>query len=409
VGSVQTLQMAWRNLWRNRRRTVITLAAVSLNTAILILTFALMEGLLRQTTDNATQLATGEVELHAPGYLSDRSLYKVLSHPQEVLKRLSKDRLNAVPRVYGYGLVSQGTKSAGALFWGVEPDAERRVFKLPKHLLEGRFLSPETPMNIVLGKKLARSLNAQVGSELVVVVQGADGSLGNDLFTVCGILKAAGDVVDRNAAIIRMSDFRNLFVLPQGTHEIAVNTRGAVPLERLRNLVGELAPGAEVKTWQDLLPVLSDMLHISNASMVVFAAIFFIAGGLGVMNTMLMATYERIPEFGVLKALGATPWRIVRDVCTEAWLLAAVATILGALVGVGASLVLQRVGLDTSSYAGAETTIAGVAFDPIWRAAFRPAMVVRTVLPMWIMCVLAALYPAALAARLDPVKSMTHV
>lgn len=401
--------MAWRNLWRSRRRTAITLAAVSLNTAILILSFALMEGLLRQATDNATQLATGEVQLHAPQYLADHSLYRVLQGPGTILAQLADHHLDSVARVYGYGLVSRGTKSAGALFWGIDPEAERRVFKLSHHLLKGNWLPPESRMSMVLGKKLARSLNADIGSEIVVVVQCADGSLGNELFTVTGILKAAGDAIDHNAAIIHMRDFRSLFVLNQGIHEIAVNTRATVALDRLRAAVGKLVPAADLKTWQDLLPVLSDMLHLSDASMVIFSAIFFIAGGLGVMNTMLMATYERIPEFGVLKALGASPWRIVRDVSTEAWLLAAVATTLGTLAGVGAALALQQVGLDTSSYAGAETTIAGVAFDPIWRAAFRPAMVVQTVLSMWLVCVIAALYPALLAARLDPIQSMIHV
>ncbi|MEN6375135.1 MAG: FtsX-like permease family protein [Smithella sp.] len=402
------LRISWRNLWRNRRRTVITMAAVALNAMILITTYALMDGMLRQTVLNATQLVTGEAQIHAMGYLSDRSIYKTLENPQAILSTLRENSIEAAPRAYGYGLVSRGTKSAGALFWGIDPGREKATFDLPAHLAEGSFLGPAPHKGIVLGKKLARSLNARLGAEIVLLVQAADGSLGNELFTVTGILKSVGEGIDRNAAIIHLDDFRQLFAMSTGIHEIAVNTRGRVPLEMLTAILPRLVPGSEVKTWRQLLPALSDMLQLSGASMSLFGAIFFAAAGLGVMNTMLMTTYERSHEFGLLKALGTSPWRIVRDVAFEAWLMAAVSTVFAVVLGVAASYALQEYGLDTSALAG-ETTIAGVVFDPVWRAALSIEAVVAPVVIMWIVCVLAALYPAAMSARLDPVKSMHRV
>lgn len=402
------LRVAWRNLWRNRRRTAITVAAVSLNIMILITTYCLMDGFLNQTVRNATQLVTGEAQLHAPGYLADRSLYKTLAHPRTVLKILRERAIDAASRTYGYGLMSQGTKSAGALLWGVEPILEKKAFNIAGHLAEGAFLGPSPHMALVLGKKLARSLNARVGSELVVLVQAADGSLGNDLFTVAGILKSVNEGVDRSAAIMHQEDFRHLFVMLEGVHEIAVNSKGRIPLYRLTEILSGLAPHAEVKTWRQLMPTLSDMIQLSGASMALFGAVFFIAAGLGVMNTMLMATYERAHEFGLLKALGASPWRIVHEVAVEAWLLACVATVIGAVTGLGASYALEKFGLDTSRFAG-ETAIAGIVFDPVWRAALSPGAVMQPVAIMWIVCVLAALYPAVISARLDPVRSMHPV
>jgi ABC-type lipoprotein release transport system permease subunit len=402
------IRIAWRNLWRNRRRTGITVVAVSLNTLILITTYSLMDGLLEQTVRNATQLVTGEAQLHAPGYLSDRSLFKTLDEGELIFGAIRERFIGATARTYGYGLVSQGTKSAGALFWGVEPAMEEKSLDLAKHLAQGSFLAPVPQKGLVLGKKLARSLNARVGSEIVVLVEAADGSLGNDLYTVSGILKSVGEGIDRNAAIMHQVDFRQLFAMPEGVHEIAVNTGGRIPLATLTQLLSNLAPRAEVKSWRELLPTLSDMIQISNASMSLFGAIFFIAAGLGVMNTMLMATYERAREFGLLKALGASPWRIVRDVTVEAWLLACVSTAFGVVLGLAASYVLQEVGLDTSGLAG-ETTISGVVFDPVWHATLSLRSVVEPVCVMWGVCVLAALYPASMSARLDPVKSMHRV
>lgn len=410
IGSrpVNVLLIAWRNLWRNRRRTAITIAAVSLNTLILITTHSLTDGLLQQTVRNATQLVTGEAQIHARGYLAERSLYSTLPDPGPILASLKERAVGAAPRTYGYGLVSSGTKAAGALFWGVEPSLERANFKLAGELESGAYLGPSPEKTLVLGKKLAKSLNARVGSEIVVLAQAADGSMGNDIFTVAGILKSAGEGVDRNAAIMNLADFRLLFAMPEGVHEIAVNTDGRVPPAELTEILTRLAPDAEVKSWRQLLPTLSDMIQMSGASMSLFGSIFLIAAGLGVMNTMLMATYERTREFGLLKALGASPWRIVRDVTAEAWLLAFIATVFGVTTGVAASWALQKYGLDTSGLAS-DIAIGGVVFDPVWRAALSVKAVVQPVVFMWLVCVLAALYPAGMSARLDPAESMHRI
>jgi len=402
---VNSLQYGWRNLWRNTRRTCITLAAVCLSTAILMASYGLMDGLMQHAVSNATNLVVGEVQVHAQGYLADHSIYKALNEPDLILQAAKQKNVAAAPRRYGYGLVAVGTKSAGARFWGVEPASERTTFDLAQHLQEGRFLSETTQRGVVLGQKLARSLQAQIGSEIVVVVQAADGSLGNDLYTVTGILKAAGDSIDRNAALIHAADFVELFVSGERIHEVALNSRGMVSPEGLTALLSIAAPEEEIKSWRQLMPEVSDMINLFDAFIWIFGLIFLLAAGMGVMNTMLMATYERIREFGILKALGATPWGIIRDVAAEALMLAALGTVLGTILGLAGSYYLQEVGLDLSIFAGTYS-VGGVAFDPIWRATISPKMVFIPVVLMLIIGLVASLYPAALAARLDPVKAM---
>ncbi len=404
---MNTLRYAWRNLWRNTRRTCITLAAVTLSTAILITSYGLMDGLMKHAVSNATNLVVGEVQVHAPGYLADHSIYKALDDPELILWAAQKKNINATLRRYGYGLVAVGTKSAGARFWGVDPVLERTTFVLADHLDKGRFLSETPRRGAVLGQRLARSLQAQIGSEIVVVVQAADGSLGNDLFTVTGILKAAGENIDRNAALIHSADFVELFVSGDRIHEVALNSKGQISLEELGALASAAAPEQEVKEWRQLLPEVSDMVNLFDAFIWVFGMIFILAAGMGVMNTMLMATYERIREFGILKALGATPWRIVRDVAAEASLLAAAGTVLGTLLGLAGGYYLREVGLDLSIFAGSYS-VGGVAFDPIWRATLSPEAVLIPVVLMVIICVAASMYPAILAARLDPVQAINR-
>lgn len=402
---MNTLQYGWRNLWRNTRRTCITLAAVTLSTTILIASYGLMDGLMEHAVSNATNLVVGEVQVHAQGYREDHSIYKALTRPDLILLAAKQHDVAAAPRRYGYGLVAVGTKSAGARFWGVAPALERNTFDLAQHLDKGRFLAETSQRGIVLGQKLARSLKAKIGSEIVVVVQAADGSLGNDLYTVTGILKAAGDSIDRNAALIHEADFVELFVSGERIHEVALNSRGKVSPEKLTELLSIAAPEEEIMNWRQLLPEVSDMVNLFDVSILIFGLIFLLAAGMGVMNTMLMATYERIREFGILKALGATPWRIVMDVATEALVLAALGTVLGTILGLAGSYYLQEVGLDLSIFAGTYS-VGGVAFDPIWRATISFKMVYLPVVLMLLIGLVASLYPATLAARLDPVRAI---
>ena len=150
------------------------------------------------------------------------------------------------------------------------------------------------------------------------------------------------------------------------------------------------------------------MVNIMDVAIGIFGAIFFLAAGLGVMNTMLMATYERMREFGILKAIGTSPWRIVGNMATEAFVLTAVASVLGLCIGSVAAFYLQEVGIDTTTFAGT-FSFSGVAWDPIWRAALSYKVVCLPIVVMCVICTIASLYPAIIAARLDPVRAIHHV
>jgi ABC-type lipoprotein release transport system permease subunit len=399
------IRLAWRNLWRNHRRTLLTMGTVALATTILSVVGALMNGMADGSVRNATDTVTGEVEIHAPGYTAERSMFDAIEEPEAVLARLRVEALPATARSYGVGLAAHANKSAGASLWGVDPADERRVFSMATHLRAGAWLADGAAGTAVLGHKLAHSLGVTVGDEIVVVVQAADGSIGNELLRVAGILEGLGEGIDRTTVLIHRNDFDRLFVADGRIHEVVVNTRGAVPLATLEALVRAAAPGLDVRTWRQVLPMLSDMLEVMDSAMWVFSSVFLVAAGLGVLNTMLMATWERTHEFGVLKALGTPPWRLARDVAVEALVLAIVATTVGAVLGAAAAAALEHWGIDTRAWAGA-TSFGGVAFDPVWRASLGWKVVVEPAIVLWVTCVIAALYPAVMVARLRPVEAL---
>jgi len=403
------LKVAWRNIWRNWQRTAITGGAIAFNTAFLIVAIALNDGMLNQTIDSITAVVLGQAQVHAPGYRVTRSFYDTIADPGRVLKAADQAGVGAVARAYGSGLLSVGNKSSGAQFWGVDARRERAVFELARQIHHGSYLSDAPPKGVrevVLGSKLASSLHAEVGEEVVAVVQARDGSIGNDLFVVRGILKTVASDIDRSAAIIHQRDFDSIFSAQHPVHEIALLDPRRRNSEAVASIARAAAPEAEVLTWEQLAPAPAKMSELLTAFTVVFALIFSLAAGMGVMNSMLMSTFDRMREFGVLKALGATPWRIVRDVATEAFVLTAVFSMVGTGVGFTANLLLHRYGLNL--YTGDDLKVAGIAFDPIWRATLDAETVILPSILMICVGVLASLYPAVKAARLDPVVAMTE-
>ncbi len=403
-----TLRIAWRNLWRNWKRTAITFAAVSFSTAVLVASYALMIGWTQVMEKSVTDLSVGEVQVHHPDYRSERSLYDTVENPEMVLEAAAARRIPASARSFGFGLLSSGSKSAGGQFWGVLPEAERAVSDLAANLLEGDYLGPSPQRRVVLGRKLARSLGAAVGTELVVVVQAADGSLGNDIYTVAGILKGVGESLDRSLALIHRQDYEELFVFPGKVHEIVLNTRGAMDPELAAAAILPAAGTNEVITWRRLLPTLAQMFDSMIASVLIFGAIFLLAAGVGVLNTMLMATFERIPEFGLVKAIGASPWRILREISTEAVILGFFGSVAGGAAGVLIALRFERHPLDLTMFVE-ELNFMGIAVTNEVPFALTPACVWGPVLAMWAASVLAALWPAVRAARMKPVEALTHV
>ena len=404
---MKTLEVSWRNLWRNRTRTNVTITAVALCIAILIIFQSMIVGLIEKAVFNTTNLVIGEVQIHANGYLNDKSLYKDLKNTEKIKSIAKKNNIGLVERSYGFGLISSGTKSAGTQFWGVNPESELMHFDFAKHIDQGTFLSSSSSNKIVLGNKLALSLAAEVGTELVVFVQGADGSLGNDLFYVSGILKNVADNIDRSAAIILENDFNILFSSNNMIHEIALNSKGNFEAEEIQHLMSAEIKDVEIDTWKQLMPTIALMTEKMSVFMrTLFSLIFTIAAGLGVMNTMIMSTYDRMKEFGIIRAIGATPWRIIKQVSLESFILTFVASIIGTVVGLSAALYFQKYGFDVSGQGN--LSFGGVVMDPIWKASVSLGIILLPIGLMMLTSILSSLYPASIAARIKPVEAIHY-
>ena len=400
-------KLSWRNLWRNPTRTNVTILAVALCIAVLIIFQSMIVGLIEKAKFTTTNLVIGEVQVHAEGYLDDRSIYKSLQNTEEIHSVAKENKIGLVERSYGFGLISSGTKSAGTQFWGINPESELQHFDFANHIDKGNFLTNTSLKKIVLGRKLASSIAADIGTELVVFVQGADGSLGNELFYVAGILKNMADNVDRGAAMILREDFDILFSTNNLIHEIALNSKGRFESEEIQKLLSARTADVDVETWQQLMPTIALLTEKMSVFMrTFFSLIFGIAASLGVMNTMIMSTYDRMREFGIIRAIGTTPWRILKQVSLEAILLTTIASVIGAVVGLSIALYFQKYGFDVSG--GGNMSFGGVVMDPVWKASVSVGIVLLPVVLLMLVSIVASIYPASIAARIKPVEAIHY-
>jgi len=399
---------AFRNVWRSRQRTFVTISAMAFAGFIMIFYASIMEGFVRNMERNAVGMNLGDVQIHAPGYREDPDLYKRIENPAEIIEKLESVGFAATLRLYGFGLASSGTSSAGVRMRGIDMQNEANVTQMHRHVLEGSWLIETDPKGVVIGRKLARTLGVKPGDEVVILSQATDGSMANDLYTLRGILKSVGDSVDRTALLMTEESFRELMVLPDGAHEIAaMRTDNTTDLQAATEKAIKIAPTLEVKNWRELQPLLSRMNDLIDSSLIFMLLIAYIAIGMVVLNATLMSVFERIHELGIMKAIGLSPLRTAALIFTEAMIKTTAAALLAIAIGVPLSLYYQSHGIDLSAITSGGT-ITGIAFDPVLHSLLTYESVAMPVVLLFAVVGLSAIYPALKAALIVPVKAIYY-
>jgi ABC-type lipoprotein release transport system permease subunit len=370
-----------------------------------------MEGFTETFERNAVGMNLGDIQIHAKGYRDDPDLYKRIENPEQIIKKLEAIGFSASPRLYGYGLAASGSASSGINLRGMDIEKEPFVTQAHKHMLSGSWLNKEDSHGVVIGRKLARTLGVGVGDEVIIVSQAADGSMANDLYTVRGILKSVGEVIDRAGFFMIDDAFRDVMAMPEGAHEIAVSIRASrVEFKTAVEMVTQVAVGYETLSWRQLQPVVARLIDNAEAGTIIMLLIIYSAIGMVVLNAMLMSVFERIREFGIMKAIGVSPWQIVAIIFAEAVFQAILACALAFIVGLSVSLYFQTHGIDLTSLSGSGgmASVGGVAIDPVWYTNVTFNTVVKPLEFLLLVVVIAVIYPGIKAAVIQPLKAIHH-
>lgn len=419
--SGRLLRLAWRNLWRNPRRTLIAMAAIGLGYAMLLFVACLMAGLRQQMVESGTDLVLSDAEMHAPSYYPDRPIHQTLggrdgTDVSALVAAIAADpRVEAAsPRVYGYGLVSATHQSAGAQLLGVSPDQEQKITALQSRIVKGSYLTGRIPKGVVMGDKLATTIGLEVGSEIVLLTPAADGSTGNDLYTVVGMFHTGLDAMDRDLVLMSLASLQDLLRLSPGRiHEVGIKlhdnniTAATKTAAALEAQLSKSFP-VRVRAWPELAPELADYVQFNRRVTFILFLIFFLLAVMGIVNTMLMAIVSRTRELGMLLAVGMRPVQLVGLIVAEAAILAGGSLVLGGAVGSPVLWYLQVHGLYLGGSRGA-ISLGGVVVGPLWYGRQDFAAYTQAALGLAITAVVSALYPAFRAARFRPAEALRKV
>ena len=405
---MKILSIASRNVFRNWRRTLVTTVAMGFSGFIMILFAALMAGMLQTSERNAVAMNLGDIQIHAEGYRDDPDLYNRIDNTAGLVNKLQQAGFHATQRIYGFGLAAAGSTSAGVQMRGINLKNEATVTQVHKHVMQGQWLADNDPMGVVIGRKLARTLGVRPGDEVIIIGQATDGSMANELYTVRGILKSIGEEVDRAGFFMVERSFRELMVLPEGAHEIAVmRSDRSRDLESAAAQVAALAREYETLNWRQLQPVIARILDLADAQIIIMILITYVAVAMVILNAMLMSVFERIREFGIMKAIGVTPWQLMALVYAETMIQVVIASIISLVSGWSAAHYFQKNGIDLSAIASS-TSFGGVAIDPIWNAHVTTEALALPIVFLFIIAAAAVIYPAIKAAVIHPVQAIHY-
>lgn len=403
------LLLAWRNLWRHRRRTWLTMGAMIFSNTLLVFMMALQFGSYSMMIDNSLRAFSGHLQIQAPDYFSEQKMRMVVPQVHS-LAQSTRELLgtpNVAPRAVGFAMASSKERSFGIQITGVEPEAESRVSSIPGLVSEGRYLQPSTD-DIVIGSVLARNLKVGLGDEVTLLGSGYDGSFAAAVLTVVGIFNSGMVDLDRSVAQMPITTFQTVFSMGNAGHSvvIAAPNLDTVPIWQDQLQAALKDQKLAVLDWDQLNPGLKQAIQADLSSAAFMYAVLVILVAFSVLNTQLMSVLERTREFGIMLALGLKPSRIGRLVMQETALLASLGTLLGILAGGAIVAYLSFAGF---SYPGMEE-MAGKFNLP---SRIYPSVNWLTLLAgplcVFIGAMLAAIYPALKIYGLHPVQAMRAV
>jgi ABC-type lipoprotein release transport system permease subunit len=409
-------RLAWRNVWRGWRRSAVVITSVAVGIAAAALMVAWVQGMMFQLADNAIRIQLGHLALQHEGYQAHPDAR--LSLPERALElaapAAAQGGVHASARLLGDGLALSARRSVRAFIAGVDPAAEARVSLVPGAIQEGEFLPAPRGRSdlrlppVAIGARMAERLGARLGEKIVLRVPGEAG-LG--AFRVRGIFRTASSEFDGHVVYVRLEDAQALLELRGRITQVALALDDPDRTEEVRvRLAAEAGralgdPPVEVLSWQQREPRLAMMLEVAASTSWIFYGVIFVAMAFGVANVMLMAVFERIREFGVMRSLGLRPRLLVIMIAGESVLLTLLGTGTGLALALPLAAWLGRVGLDLRAFSAA---LEGTGIGTTIYFRMLPADVLSAVALAAVTALVAALWPAWKATRMPPAEALRH-
>ncbi|MBI2757048.1 MAG: ABC transporter permease [Chloroflexi bacterium] len=405
------LRLAWRNIWRHRRRTIIIVIAMGLALALMMFYDGLVDGFNQAIYGNAIRVLGGNIQIHTAGYRekADSNPLLPLTNDSAVVKAaLSQPNvISATRRIQTGGLASNREGAFSVSIIGIEPEAEAPVSLIAANIAGGRWLTADDQDSILIGKGLADVMGLKVGDRLTVVGSDIHKQNRRRTMTVTGIYDIGLPTVEKSTVYISLNEAQTLYGLPGQSTEVDINLK---TLGKESSFVAALAPalpGYEVESWDKNYPELASALTQKGAAMNIFSVIIELIAGIGILNLLLMAVYERTREIGLLGAMGLKPRQIATLFILEGTMVGLVGAAAGVLLGLLINGSFGIVGMDFTQFASV-TEYTALISGRVYTS-FGLGNIFARAITVLIIATLAAWIPASEAARREPAEALHYV
>lgn len=398
--------MAWRNIWRNKMRSIVIILSITIGLFAGIAVLALYKGMMKSRVRTVIDAEVGHLQLHDSSFKKDYEPGFVLLNGAEVVRSIiSIPGVKLVaPKSITNGMLGTTTGSAGVQINGVIPGLEYEVSQLKKKIVEGKEFDSSRRNEIIIGKKLSKRMKLKVGSKLVLTFTDTSGSIVSGAFKVAAIYQSDNAPLDERNVYVNLHDLGSLLTTGDAFHEIVVLLQNDEKTDEIKNQLQQKFPDLQVETWKEISPETDLLVKTTNQYSYIIMVIIMFALAFGIINTMLMAILERTKEIGMMVALGTSKLKVFLLVLAETFFLTLAGTPIGLLVGWLASSYFNKNGLDLSGM-GREM-MSSFGFGTMIYPEFPTDKLVGVMLIVFVTAFVSCLFPAMKALRLQPVEAL---
>jgi putative ABC transport system permease protein len=402
------IRLAWRNIWRNKRRSLIILGSIVVGMAIIVFFDAVVVAFLNQTFENQIGSHTAHIQINRIGFNNNKTVQNYLPDTEtvELLLQNNPEIEHYSRRIIAFGLLNSAYNSSGISIIGVNPEDEQHVTTIKQYIVEGEYFHGDAN-EIVMSRRTAETLQVGLGDRIVGLASTVDGNIGSEMFRVVGLYQTVSSGFDRMHVYVPLATAQQMLDLDQNVTQftLLVSDLDYVPL--LRSALQEsLGDEYEVLSYAEIMPQLMTMIDMSQQSMIFIYVIIGIAMIFGIINALLMSIFERIQEFGVLMSIGMKNDRLFLMIVLEAIVLGVLGIIGGTIIGGGITLHLENSGLNFAAFSEG---LAAWGIGAVIYPELSISVIFRGMVVILLTCIFAAIWPAVKTIRLKPVEAMRYV
>lgn len=398
-------KIAWRNIWRNKLRSIAVMASVVLGLVAGVFSAAMVEGMMNGRFQNFIEKELSHIQVHHPDFIGQHEIFQTTGQSVEILSKVLEMPLvkSAAVHTKTQSMIASATFTGGVQLSGISPEHETNTTGFAENMIEGEYLNPDDRNSILIGKALAEKMKVGVGSRIVLTFQDAENEIISSAFRVKGIFETYYTRFDENNAFVNLAYINEYLKLGDEFHEMAILAKDAEQLDKIVADVQPLFPGMKVRKWNEISPELDYWVEMGNLFSYIFIGVIMIGLAFGLLNTMLMAVFERTKELGMLMAIGMNKTRIFSLIVLETMALSLTGTFVGMLLAYLSIAFTQSNGIDLSAFSD---VMKEIGFENMIYPEMNWAFFSVVPFIVFFTALLAAIYPAFKALSLNPADAV---